>query len=178
MRIRPAAVSDIEAIARFHVDSWRHAYRDLAPPAVFDIMTVERRRELWTRLLATSEAPAIHHLVAEVDGSLVGIGGAGAATHPAYGARGRVSLLYIAPDRQRQGIGRCLMHDLAMWLEGAGHAAAALSVVEGNAPAVAFYAKLGGRRVGSYQDAGPVWKSTNLVYAWDDITELIADTRP
>ena len=32
---------------------------------------------------------------------------------------------------------------------------------------------LGGRRVGPYQDPGPVWKSTNLVFAWDDIAALI-----
>jgi ribosomal protein S18 acetylase RimI-like enzyme len=177
MQIRLAVAEDVDAIARFHVGSWRHAYCDLAPAAVFDIMTVERRRELWSRLLA-SDAKGSHHFVAEIDGVLVGIGGAGPATHPAYGGRGRISLLYIAPDRQRQGIGRRLMHDLAVSLQRAGHASAALSVVEGNAPAIAFYDKLGGCRVGTYRDPGPVWKSTNLVYAWDDIAALIEATRP
>jgi ribosomal protein S18 acetylase RimI-like enzyme len=177
MHIRPAVADDVDAIARFHVESWRHAYRDLAPAAVFEIMTVERRRELWSRLLA-SDATAFHHIVAEIDGNLVGIGGAGPATHPAYGGRGRISLLYIAPDRQRQGIGRRLMHDLAAWLQSAGHASAALSVVEGNTPAIAFYDTLGGRRVGTYQDPGSVWRSTNLVYAWDGIAALIEATRP
>jgi len=177
MRIRPAVTEDVEAIARFHVESWRHAYRDLAPADVFEIMTVDRRHELWSRLLG-HDATGSHHIVAELDGTLVGIGGAGGATHPAYGGRGRISLLYIAPDRQRQGIGRRLMHELTVWLQCAGHTSAALSVVDGNASAIAFYDKLGGRRVGTYKDPGPVWKSTNLVYAWDDIAALIQATGP
>jgi hypothetical protein len=48
----------------------------------------------------------------------------------------------------------------------------ALGVVDGNDRAVAFYQHLGGRRIGRYTDAGPVWRSDNLAYAWDDLAAL------
>jgi hypothetical protein len=41
-------------------------------------------------------------------------------------------------------------------------------VVDGNEPAIAFYDALGGTRVGEYTDAGPVWRSRNIVMAWAD----------
>jgi len=47
-------------------------------------------------------------------------------------------------------------------------------VVNGNDHAIAFYQHLGGQRIGRYTDPGPIWRSDNLVYAWDDLTALAA----
>jgi ribosomal protein S18 acetylase RimI-like enzyme len=53
-----------------------------------------------------------------------------------------------------------------------GYAALGLGVVVGNAPAIAFYEAQGGRRAGAYTDPGPLWRSHNLLYAWDDLAAL------
>lgn len=42
----------------------------------------------------------------------------------------------------------------------------------GNDLAIAFYEAQGGRRAGAYSDPGPLWRSHNLLYAWDDLTAL------
>ena len=47
-------------------------------------------------------------------------------------------------------------------------------VVVGNAPAIAFYEALGGRKAGAYTDPGPMWRSENLFYVWDDLAPLMA----
>ncbi|RYG03407.1 MAG: GNAT family N-acetyltransferase, partial [Caulobacteraceae bacterium] len=36
--LRPATLADAPAIARLHLASWRHAYRDLAPREAFEAM--------------------------------------------------------------------------------------------------------------------------------------------
>lgn len=175
VNIRRAEPRDAAAIARFHVASWRAAYRDLAPPEVLAELTEDRRLAQWQHLLSPQVTGQLF-LVCEIDGTLAGVGGAGPTAHPAYGGRGQISLLYIAPEHQRSGLGRRLMHDLALWLESAGHRGVALGVVDGNVPAMRFYETLGGQSVGAYEDEGPAWRSHNLVYAWDDLATLLAAT--
>ncbi len=41
-----------------------------------------------------------------------------------------------------------------------------------DAAAIAFYEALGGRKIGAYTDAGPMWRSDNLLYIWDDLRRL------
>jgi RimJ/RimL family protein N-acetyltransferase len=51
---------------------------------------------------------------------------------------------------------------------------AALSVVKGNEQAMAFYEALGGRIAGEHIDPGPVWRSHNVMFVWDDVASLIS----
>lgn len=53
-----------------------------------------------------------------------------------------------------------------------GETSLALGVVTANTPAIAFYERLGGREVGRYRDPGPLWRSVNIAYAWDDLSLL------
>jgi ribosomal protein S18 acetylase RimI-like enzyme len=147
LHIRGATAADAQAIARFHVASWRAAYRDLAPPAVIEVLDEARRLTMWAKLLAPDAPASSRFLVAEIEGRLVGVGGAGITQHPAYGGRAQISFLYIEPEHQRAGIGRRLMHELTLWLIEQGHRGVALGVVDGNAPAIRFYESLGGRRI-------------------------------
>lgn len=66
-----------------------------------------------------------------------------------------------------------LLH-LACHMIKAGYNSAGLGVVVGNDPAVAFYERMGGRRAGGYTDPGPVWRSDNHLYVWDDLPALVA----
>ena len=49
----------------------------------------------------------------------------------------------------------------------------ALGVVVGNKPAMAFYEALGGRVAGTYIDPGPLWRSDNLIFVWDEVSDLV-----
>lgn len=171
LTIRSAVSADAPAIAALHLRSWRHAYRDLAPRAAWETLTEEVRRARWSAML--SEAATHHHtFVAEAAGRMVGIGTAAAPSEAAFEGRGEIRSLYVEPDALRLGVGRRLLGEVAGRLAAWGYGGAALGVVAGNASAIAFYESLGGRPAGAYVDPGPVWRSENLVIAWDDAQSL------
>jgi ribosomal protein S18 acetylase RimI-like enzyme len=172
MVIRSAGLDDVQAVAEFHVRSWRHTYRNLAPPHAYATLDVPYRRKMWAGKLSANDGTLIV-LVAEMAGRIVGMGAAGGSSRPEYGGRGAIRSLYVDSDFKRRGIGRALLSRLAIHLTSAKHEGAALSVVSENAPAIAFYEALNGRQVGEYVDPGPVWRSHNLVFAWDDLASLV-----
>lgn len=173
MHIRPALLADAPAVARLHLKSWRDAYRDLAPAEAYRVMDEAMRRARWTAILTD---PPAHQLVlvAERDGRLLGMGAASAPSEAAFGDRGEIKSVYIDPDAKRTGLGRRLMALLAGQLTAWNYPGAALGVVAGNTPAIAFYQALGGRIAGRYADPGPIWQSENVVMVWDDLDILTA----
>lgn len=171
IRLRPATVADAPAIAALHVASWRAAYRNLAPAEVFAAMDEPLRLRRWTVTLSMPrDRQAV--LLAERAGRLVGMGMAASPSDAVFGARGEISSLYLDPAVQRLGLGRRLMAALAARIAGWGYDGAALGVVVGNEPAIAFYQALGGRVAGRYLDPGPLWRSENLIFVWDELSEL------
>ncbi|NTF42266.1 GNAT family N-acetyltransferase [Rhizobium rhizogenes] len=171
IRIRPAVVDDAPAIARLHRAVWCHTYHDLAPAEVYRLLDEDFRLIRWSEMLAN---PRPHQcvLLAEQENRLVGIGAIGAPSEAAFGGRGEIRSLYIDPTVKRQGLGRRLMRELAAQLAAMGYTGAGLGVVVGNDPAVAFYRSLGGRVIGQYTDPGPIWRSDNLIFVWDDLSAL------
>jgi len=170
--LRAATLADAPAIARLHLASWRRAYRDLAPPEVFEAMDEALRLKRWT---ATLTLPPSRQavVVAHRDGRLAGMGMASAPSQAGFGARGEIASLYIDPSFQRLGLGRRLMSALAAQVAAWGYGGAALGVVDGNDRAIAFYEALGGQAAGRYLDPGPLWRSENLIFVWDDLPGLI-----
>ncbi|WP_218823732.1 GNAT family N-acetyltransferase [Inquilinus limosus] len=134
-------------------------------------LDVARRQARWETILAD---PAQVALVAEVGGALAGFGLAGPPGDPAFGDRGEVKYLYVGSGFARRGLGRRLLAALAAAMARRGYAALGLGVVVGNDPAIAFYEAQGGRRIGAYIDPGPLWRSDNLLYVWDDLIALAA----
>jgi len=165
--LRPARLDDAPAIARLHVAVWRETYRHLAPAEAFAKLDEAVRLRSWTEILATPQ-PRQSALVAEYDGMLAGFGLAGPSAAAEFGGRAEVKYLYVDGRFQRRGIGRALLTRLRQDMAAVGFAGIALAVVNGNDRAVAFYEALGGRCVGRMTDPGPLWRSDNLLYAWDD----------
>ena len=167
--VRAATPADAATIAPFHVAVWRETYRDLAPPLVFNTMDVDVRLQRWQGILAD---PTRTTLLAEVDGALAGFGLCGPPGDSVFGAHGEIKNLFVGSAFARRGIGRRLMGEMARILQERGHTGVGLGVVVGNAPAIAFYESLGGRKAGTYTDPGPMWRSDNLLYVWDDVAAL------
>ncbi len=164
-RIRTATPADVDALAALHVRVWRATYAQLAPREAYDALDESRRRPHWDGLLRRDPATSIS-LIAEDGGRAVGLGHACPAGHEALGDAGEILHLYVDPEHQGTGLGRELFGRLRTFLTGRGHRVVRLAVVEGNDPAIGFYERQGGRRVGSYVD-GVLWRSQNLVYEWE-----------
>jgi ribosomal protein S18 acetylase RimI-like enzyme len=169
--IRSATPGDAEAIAGLHARVWHATYRSLAPAAAIAALTEEVRLERWRTLLRAPVADQVT-LVAEDDGPLAGFGQLAPASNEVFGGRHEIRFLYVADAYHGRGIGRRLMAALARAAIDHGASGVALGVVDGNDRAIAFYRRLGGRCLGRYKDAGPLWRSDNLLYAWDDPADL------
>ncbi|WP_026792279.1 GNAT family N-acetyltransferase [Pleomorphomonas oryzae] len=169
---RSAEPRDAEAIAHLHVVVWQQTYSELAPTEAFATLDEAHRRKRWKeKLAAPTDGQLI--LLAESDGRLVGIGAAGAASEPLFGSRGEIKFLYVDQDFQGRGIGRQLLKRLALHLRERHYPGAALSVVDGNLAAIGFYKALGAKVIGRHIDPGPIWRSENIIMAWDDLGELL-----
>jgi ribosomal protein S18 acetylase RimI-like enzyme len=171
-RLRPARPEDAEAIAALHVRVWRETYAELATREAWDALTEDVRLARWREVLGDPN-PCRLTLVAEQAGEVVGFGTACAPTEAVFEGRGEIRWLHIAGGAQRTGLGRRLMSALARQLAEWGYEGCALGVVVGNAPAMAFYDALGGRRIGGFVDPGPLWRSENVVFVWDELTDLM-----
>lgn len=171
LSLRFAEPADIDVLAALHVAIWRDTYRDLAPAAAFSALDVPRRIAFWHDKF---ERPAAAQciLLAEVDQQIAGFCLASASSNPEFSEMAEIKFLYVSGDFQRQGIGKRLIREAARHLAAAGYCSAGLGVVEGNEPAIRFYTALGGLEAGRYTDAGPLWRSRNIIYAWSDIKDL------
>lgn len=165
MEAEPALPSDAKAIAEIHVDVWRATYKDLAPKAAFDALDVTLRLRQWQGVLDES-ASASGIFVLRDAGGVAGFTRAQYDPEGPMDGRGEIKHLYVAQARQSRGLGRILFAAAVQHLNSIGAPGVALGVVDGNARAIAFYERLGGRHVGKYIDPGPLWRSKNLIYAW------------
>jgi ribosomal protein S18 acetylase RimI-like enzyme len=172
LAIRDARASDAAELARLHVAVWRETYRDLAPAEAFVALDEARRLAFWQDKFAHPAARQFA-LLAEIDGKLVGFTLASESSNPQFGEMAEIKLLYVDTQYARQGIGRCLLTEVSQRLKKHGFTAAGLGVVEGNTPAINFYTALGGKEAGRYTDSGPLWLSDNIIYAWEEINQLL-----
>ena len=172
VELRPATLSDVAAIAHVHNQVWRETMRELASPSVYAALNEEHRLRYWTSKLSHPE-PHQRVLVAEIKEEAIAIGAIGQPSHPIFGSRSEIENLYILSSFQRQGIGRRLLEALALHAKSMGYRGAGLSVVKGNKLACNFYEALGAGNIGEFRDPGPIWRSDNIAYAWDNLDQLI-----
>ena len=168
---RAAGLDDRDAIVRLHLKAWRQSMKDLAPPAAYAALDEAYRTIQWTRMLGSPGQDDLW-LVCEWGDRLVGIGGACAPTHTSFEGRGEIRFLYVDPSCQRRGLGRQFLSRLALHLIERGYVGVALSVVEGNSAARAFYGALGGSEIGFHTFPSKIWPSHDVIVAWEDARQL------
>ncbi len=166
--IRSAVASDARPIATLHASVWRETYKNLAPPEILAKLDVTHRLNTWERHLNTPR-PQHHILLATQANTIVGFTLFGPATNPVFGTRPEVKHLYVDRKCQGAGIGKQLLQAAFHQLLADGFSTAALATAKGNTPALAFYQAMGGKLIGQFIDAGPIWKSENLIIVWDNL---------
>lgn len=172
LTLRAGGPADADAVAALHNRVWQVAFADLAPPEALARLDLKSRQAKWQRLFV-EPAPDQLVLLAEDNGVLVGMAATGASDDPAFGGRAEIHSVYVDLGQQGRGIGEMLLRGLARHLRSLGRDAAALDVVEGNTRAARLYQRLGAREIARTIDAGPIWKSKNIIYAWDGLGPLL-----
>ena len=141
MRLRTARPEDAPTLAGLLVASWQDAYRDLLPAALLADLPALALAE-WRGLLAAP--PPGFVLIAEAPGP-VGFAPVGFAAVWLRGEEAYLDSLHVAPSGRGGGVGRWLLGQAMRRAADAGARHAALRVIEGNAGAMRFYTRLGGR---------------------------------
>jgi hypothetical protein len=180
-RLRPAVPDDSEAIAALHVASWRETYRGLLPDAMVDGMKTADRTIQWQRAL--ERRAEVQVLVAQdPGGALVGFASGGPARGADLGATQEIYAIYVLRQAQRQGLGRALVQGLAAGLairtlmQNAATPMAidlGLWVLRENAPARAFYERIGGRAAAERVERREGHDLAEVAYRWTDLAALI-----
>ncbi len=132
-------LDDAPELASVHVQAWREAYGQLLPERFYDDAARERRRVMWSGLLAGNHA-AERVRVARREGRIVGFVARGpAAEHQGHPPQREEQLyaLYVLSSCYGHGVGQALL-DQAL-----GERPARLWVAKDNVRARRFYEKNG-----------------------------------
>jgi|SRR5579872_222700 len=149
--IRPASVEDAASIAEVHIRSWQWAYRGLLPDDFLDRLheTLDRRRELWTRIIGGEPGSQRTWVVEEADRILGFASDGPSRDEDASPGTGEIGGIYLLPEAVGKGIGRDLFARASDDLRALGFEEATLWVLETNARARRFYEAAGWRPDGA-----------------------------
>jgi len=132
--VRPASVSDAEAIARFQTETWREAYAGLVSSSYLDGVSTEDRVQRWSDRIVSKERRV---LVASEHEEIVGVVSWGAASRPEAGSVVELKSLYVTKSQRGTGLAIRLLNAAIKDL------AAELWVFRDNSRARNFYEKSG-----------------------------------
>ena len=174
--LRRANQVDAGALGTLHVASWHETYTGILADEILAGLSVDARTAMWSKILgAPSEFGCAAVFVAEDNGLVVGFGSCGQQREDTLtdkGFSGEFSAIYVLRSHQGRGVGRSIIAAMSNELSAAGHTAACLWVLRQNAPARAFYEKLGGIVVDEKIDVRPDATFIEDAYGWRDLSSL------
>lgn len=165
--IRLATPNDAVAIAHVHVESWRTTYAGIVPEEYLAGLDESLRVKLWQEWLGGGAVI----LVAERKAAIVGFVHAGKIRESIETADAEIYSLYLLREAQGRGIGRCLLHEVALVLEEQGFKSLGLWVLERNRSR-GFYENCGGRLAASKVIEIGGARLMEVAYWWPDLALL------
>ena len=139
---RPIELTDCEAIAVLHAESWRQTYRGILTDEYLDGPVGEDRYAVWQERFA-NPAPNQRVLLAEENGNLLGFICLFLDEDPLRGTL--IDNLHVDPTLKGRGIGSALLHEgIRQVMPLARQAGLYLYVYEANVSAIRFYNRMGG----------------------------------
>ena len=143
--LRHANATDVAAIGRIQVTTWRDAYRGLIPGDILANMRSEKIETFVTEILSgLHEGTFVLVCEAEMRPAGFCIGGPERSEREGQCPFGEIYSMYVLPAYQRLGLGKALMGHAAEILRSNGKTGLSLWVLQGNAGALRFYQSMGG----------------------------------
>ena len=170
--IRPAQLTDADAIAKVQVDSWRTTYKGIMSDDSLAALSYDQHAKMWHKILSDAGPNKFAYVAEEEHGKLVGfaLGGPERNGDPDY--CGELYAIYLYEPYQRRGIGRSLMTLIAQNLLDAGLGSLLVWVLDAN-PCRSFYEALGGERLRDKRiNVGGV-QLVEVAYGWRDARILV-----
>ena len=169
LALRPATEADAGLIASIHSASWQATYRGLLPDAFLDGEIAHERASYWRARMSAPGAERRIVLIAERAGEPVGFVCVERQPDSPWGVL--LDNLHALPAYQGIGAGKLLMRAAQDWAREHGEAQLYLYVLDGNAPAIAFYERQGWQFSGAEPDhmGGVDITALRYVYHLDSI---------
>lgn len=149
--IREATASDAPGFARSQIDAWRAAYGGILPSDYLARMDHARLTVGWEQRLG-AQTTDVRQLVLAVEGEVAGWSGFGLPRDDVGRGVGELQAINLAPAYWSRGLGSLLFARSVTDLAGMGYGSGYLWVAEGNARALAFYARHGWQADGVEKD--------------------------
>ena len=175
MQIRNAVAADAEAIARVHVTAWQEAYRGILPETFLASLSIERRQEMWTTILAGTQPSPGNFVLTDRSGTVVGFSSAGRAREPRAVFEGELYSIYLLALFHGKGFGRSLFRAAANSLLQSGVGSMMLWVLKDN-PTRGFYQHLGGVVDGEQSTEIGSQAYLEIAYKWPDLSGWLRDS--
>ncbi len=177
MIVRRAVPSDVPALARVHIDTWRATYRGIVPDAYLDSLNYNRGESGWKRMLSDLDSPEAEQsgkcvLVAESpDCGVVGFASFGPNRDQDTEHDGELYAIYVLPTYQGRGAGRELISETARMMSVSGFRSMVVWVLSAN-PARRFYERSGGSEVRQRKIKIGGVELDETAYGWADLSEF------
>lgn len=142
--VRRARIGDASAIAAIEVETWRSTYPGILAKTTLTGMSRDRKARRWATWLRRG-LQGLWVWDDEQSGPL-GFGHCGRQRMCSLPYDGEITMLYVLPDAQGQGIGRNLLLAMFADLDDHGMGSALVWVLEAN-PSRFFYDRMGGKLV-------------------------------
>jgi ribosomal protein S18 acetylase RimI-like enzyme len=183
--IRAATPEDAPAMAQVMVDTWLAAHRGQVPEEQWQ----QRRKEWayadsergWRRSLAAIAADnkrqACIYVAVTESGEVVGVAVGCPAELDLLPNAAEVSVLYVRPTCQGQGLGRRLVQSVATYQATLARSALIIGCLATNTSARHFYEALGGQVIGTHETEDNGFSEPQVIYGWKDIQVLTENDR-
>jgi GNAT superfamily N-acetyltransferase len=171
VQIRAAELTDVAAIAKVHVDSWRTTYTGIVPDDFLANSFYERRERLWRNTLSEYASTNFVYVAEDDGGNIIGFVSGGKERNGDTVYTGELYTIYLLDQYQRQGVGRQLTVRLVKRLIQEGMTSLLVWVLAVN-PSRKFYEVLGGQQVyqksitsGDVQliEVGYGWRNAHII---------------
>jgi ribosomal protein S18 acetylase RimI-like enzyme len=140
MLIRPIKESDIQAVAKVHVESWKVGYRGILSDRLLEQLQPERFEKVWVEILKQKNRM---NLLVEENKRTIGFTGFEIAPKDKQTLEGEIIGLYVDPFAWRRGAGACLTEQALVQMKKNGFETAFLWTMIRNTIAKSFYEKMG-----------------------------------
>ncbi|MEO0706181.1 MAG: GNAT family N-acetyltransferase [Cyanobacteria bacterium J06649_5] len=170
---REATYTDIPAIARVHVDTWRNTYSGIIPDQVLTDLSYEKRENAWQNVFdQAADSNGFTYVSENETGQIIGFMDGGRERTGNQLFQGEINAIYILSSYQHQGIGRDLVRLATERLRQMDMLSMLVWVLEDN-PACQFYEALGGQMI---QSKSIEMRGSALIeraYGWADTSFLL-----
>jgi ribosomal protein S18 acetylase RimI-like enzyme len=176
--IRPAKMSDAEAIALVHVNSWRETYAGIISQEFLNMLSVKEKTQWWESVLSKEQERAFCFVAESSKRGVIGFGNSGPDRHPNRDKQGEHYALYVLRDEQRKAVGFRLLYAMQRSLVLQGFSDANVWVLKENVRALAFYKQTGATTVCEDTIMIQGEPLSQILLSWPSLNSWVAANEP